>query len=76
MVVAHLAELAGTPSLCTRVVTTVAAGAAARVPRVDGWPRIAAAAAAAQALGGLGECVGRRFEDGDSPGRCGGGGLK
>jgi hypothetical protein len=46
----------------------------ARVPPVDWWPRVAAAAA--QARGGLGESVGQHFEDGDSPGQCGGGGPK
>jgi hypothetical protein len=41
---------------------------------VDRWPRVAATVA--QAPGGLGESVRQHFEDGDSPGRCGGGGLK
>jgi hypothetical protein len=61
VVVAHLAE------------PTAAAGAAARVPQVDRWPSVAAAAA--QAPGGLRETVRHRFEDGDSPGRCGDGGV-
>jgi hypothetical protein len=72
-IVAHLAEPAGALSVCTRVVTMVTAGAAARVPWVDRWPRIAAAAA--QAPRGLGESVRHHFEDGDSPGRCNDGGA-
>jgi hypothetical protein len=71
--VAHLAEPAGVPSVCTRVVTTAAAGAATWVPQVDRRPR--AVAVVAQALGGLGESVEHRFEDGDSLGRCGDGGA-
>jgi hypothetical protein len=71
--VAHLAESTGKPSMCTRVVTTVTTGSAARVPQVDRRPRVAVAAA--QAPGGLGESVGHRFEDGNSPGRCGDGGA-
>jgi hypothetical protein len=43
------------------------------VPRVDRWPRIAAAAA--QAPRGLGESVRHHFEDGDSSGRCNDGGA-
>jgi hypothetical protein len=44
------------------------------VPPVDRWPRVAAATA--QARGGLGESVRQHFEDGDSPGQCGGRGPK
>jgi hypothetical protein len=61
------------PSRPARVVTTTTAGAAAQVPLVDRWPRVAAAAA--QAPGGLRESVGQHFEDEDSPGRCGDGGA-
>jgi hypothetical protein len=71
--VAHLAEPADVPSVCTRVVTTAAAGTAARVPQVDRQPRVATAVA--QAPGGLRESVGHRFEDEDSLGRCGDGGA-
>jgi hypothetical protein len=45
----------------------------ARVPPVDRWPRVIAAAA--QAPGELMESDGQRFQDGDSPGRCGDGGA-
>jgi hypothetical protein len=69
MAVVHLAEPSDVPSVCTRVVTTAAAGAAALVPWVDRWPRVAAAVA--QAPGGLGESIGYRFKDGDSPSQCG-----
>jgi hypothetical protein len=71
--VAHLAEPADVPSVCTRVVTTAAAGTEARVPQVDRQPRVATAVA--QAPGGLRESVGHRFEDEDSLGRCGDGGA-
>jgi hypothetical protein len=64
--VAHLAEPADVPSVCTRVVTTAATGTAARVPQVDRRPRVATAVA--QVPGGLRESVGHRFEDEDSLG--------
>jgi hypothetical protein len=66
--VAHLAEPAVVPSVCTCVVTTAAADTEARVPWVDRQRSVAIAAA--QTLG-LRECIGHHFEDRDSPGRCG-----
>jgi hypothetical protein len=59
---------------CACVVTTTAGGTMARVPLVDRWPRVTTTSA--QAPGGLRESVGQCFKDGDSPGRCGGGGMK
>jgi hypothetical protein len=47
------------------------AGAAARVPLLEWWPRVAAAVA--QAPGGLRVSVGQCFEDRDSPGQYGDG---
>jgi hypothetical protein len=41
---AHLAKPTNVPSVCTRVVTTIATGVAAQVPPVDRWPRVTAAA--------------------------------